>query len=176
VKGYRFPRYGMEGRYGNSAARSYVPRTTSDLHLTWDVPYEPGKLTAVGTRDGKTVVTIEIMTTGEPARIYLSADRMSMLADRRDVVHITVEIHDENGSLVPVADNLVTFSIEGEGKLVGVDNGDPRSHEDFKAKQRKAFNGLCLAIVQSTAAAGPIRITASSPSLMPDTLKLQSKA
>ena len=176
VKGYRFPRYGMEGRYGNSAARSYVPRTTSDLHLTWDVPYEPGKLTAVGTRDGKTVVTIEVMTTGEPARIYLSADRMSMLTDRRDVVHITVEIHDENGSLVPVADNLVTFGIEGEGSLVGVDNGDPRSHEDFKAKQRKAFNGLCLAIVRSTATAGPIRITASSPSLMPGTLKLQSKA
>jgi beta-galactosidase len=57
-----------------------------------------------------------------------------------------------------------------------VDNGDSQSHEEYKAKQRKSFNGLCLAIVQSTAKAGPIRITASSPSLRPDTLTILTKA
>ncbi len=174
VKGYRFPRYGMEGRYGNFGARSFVPRTTSDLHLTWDVPYEPGKLAAVGTRDGKTVAAMEIATTGEPARIHLSADRSSLTADRRDVAHVTVEIHDQHGSLVPAADNLVTFEIEGEGKLLGVDNGDPRSHEGFKAKERRAFNGLCLAIVQSTGKPGLIRIKVSSPSLLTDELSIRS--
>jgi beta-galactosidase len=176
VKGYRFPRYGMEGRWANYAARAGVPRTTSDLHLTWDVPYEPGTLRAVGTRDGKTIAVKEVSTTGEPARIHLSADRTSLLADRRDAVHITVEIEDDRGLMVPAADNPIAFEIEGEGKLIGLDNGDPRSHEDFKAKERKAFNGLCLAIVQSTARAGQIRISAASPSLMPDTLTILSRA
>jgi beta-galactosidase len=69
VKGYAFPPMGMEGRYGNYPARARVPRTTADLHLSWDVPYEPGALKAVGVKDGKTVATVEVFTTGEPAAL-----------------------------------------------------------------------------------------------------------
>jgi len=176
VKGYRFPRYGMEGHYGNLGARSRAARTTSDLHLTWDVPYEPGTLKAVGTKDGKIAATMEISTTGDAARIHLVADRSSLIADRRDVVHVAVEITDGQGRLVPAAMSPVSFEIEGEGRLIGVDNGDPRSHEGFKAKQRSAFNGLCLAIVQSTAKAGTIIIRASSQTLESDALTILSKA
>jgi beta-galactosidase len=81
------------------------------------------------------------------------------------VAHIVVEVRDEHDRLVPTADNEIAFEIQGEGKLIGVDNGDPLSHEDYKANHRKAFNGLCLAIVQSTARSGPVKITASSPTL-----------
>jgi beta-galactosidase len=66
---------------------------------------------------------------------------------------------------VPSSENDITFQIEGEGALIGVDNGDPQSHEDYKATHRKAFDGLCLAIVQSTQNAGRIKISASSPGL-----------
>jgi beta-galactosidase len=174
-KGYRFPRYGMEGHYGNSSPRSRVMRTTSDLHLTWDVPYEPGTLKAVGTRAGETVAIMEITTTGEPAQVVLFADRNSIIADLRDVVHITAEVQDDHGRVVPSAENVITFEVQGEGKLIGVDNGDPRSHESFKAKQRAAFSGLCLAIVQSNSTGGPIRVTASSPSLKPYTVMVEAK-
>lgn len=51
VKGYRFPRYRMEGSYGRFFPRALAARTASDLHLTWDVPYEEGTLKAVGTKD-----------------------------------------------------------------------------------------------------------------------------
>jgi beta-galactosidase len=165
VRGYEFPRYGMEGKWGNLPARARTARTTGDLHLTWDVPYEPGTLKAVGTKDGNAAVTVEITTTGGPAAINLSVDRAKIAADRRDVAHVTVEIHDAQGRLVPNADNAITFDIQGQGKIIGVDSGDMRSHEDYKSNQRAAFNGLCLAIVQSTAAAGQIKITASSPGL-----------
>ncbi len=165
VKGYEFPRLGMQSTYGNYPARAKALRTTADLHLSWDVPYEPGTLRAVGTKDGGTVATMEISTTGEPAAINLSVDRAKIAADRRDVAHVTIEIRDAQGRLVPDADNEIQFDIQGEGKILGVDNGDPQSHEDYKSNRRKAFNGLCLAIVQSTAAPGQIKIAASSPSL-----------
>jgi beta-galactosidase len=129
------------------------------------VPYESGTLKAVGTKDGKTVATMEISTTGEPAAISLSVDRTRIAADRRDVAHVRVEIRDDRGRLVPVADNEITFDIQGEGRIIGVDNGNPQSHEDYKSNRRSAFNGLCLAIVQSTAASGQIKIAASSPGL-----------
>jgi beta-galactosidase len=88
VKGYYFPRYGMEGRWANYPARARVPRTTSDLHLEWDVPYEPGTLRAAGRRDGKIVTEFEVSTTEEPAAIAISADRNRLDADRRDVAHL----------------------------------------------------------------------------------------
>jgi len=167
VKGYEFPRLGMEGRYGNYPARARVLRTTADLHLSWDVPYEPGTLRAVGTRNGERAVVEEISTTGEPAAIQVRPDRAAIAADRRDVAHLTVSIEDAQGRIVPDAENAVQFSIEGDGRLIGVDNGDLFSHESYQAARRRAFNGLCLAIVQSTARPGQIEITASSPGLAP---------
>jgi beta-galactosidase len=165
VKGYEFPRLGMEVKWGNLPARAKVLRTTGDLHLSWDVLYEPGALKAVGTKDGKIVATAEILTTGQPASIRLSSDRESLVADQRDVAHITVQILDGEGRVVPTADNEVTFEIEGAGSLLGTDNGDPASHEDFKSNRRKAFNGLCLAIVKSNGKAAQIQVGAVSPAL-----------
>ena len=175
LKGYAFPRYGMEGRYGNYGARARVPRTTNDLHLEWDVPYEPGTLKAVGTKDGKVVATVEVSTTGEPSAIRLTVDRAEIAADRRDVAHITVEILDAQGRVVPTAGAEVAFVVEGEGRLIGLDNGDMQSHEDYKATRRKAFNGMCLAIVQSTGKSGRIRVTANSPGLQPGNLAVSAR-
>jgi beta-galactosidase len=165
VKGYEFPRLGMEGSWGNLPARAKVPRTTGDLHLSWDVPYEPGALKAVGTKDGKIVATAEIFTAGQPNAIGLSSDRESLVADQRDVAHVIVQILDDNGRVVPTADNEVTFEIEGAGSLLGTDNGDPASHEDYKSNRRKAFNGLGLALVKSNGKAGQIQVRAVSPGL-----------
>ena len=178
VKGYAFPRYGMQGRYGQYApAPVGALRTTNDLHLTWDVPYEPGTLKAVGMKAGKVAMEVEVSTTGDPAAIDLSADRSDIRADRRDVAQITVKVLDAQGRLHPDADNEVTFEVRGEGKLIGVDNGNMADMgADFKGRIRKASHGLCLAIVQSTAYAGQIRFTATSPGLKPASMTITTKA
>jgi beta-galactosidase len=162
----------MQQDYEIFPARNKVTRTTSDLHLTWTVPYQPGTLKAVGVKQGKIVAVEEITTTGQPAAIVLSADRVKLAADRADIAHVTVKIVDAQGRVVPVADNEAAFTIQGEGKIIGVDNGDPMSHEDFKGSRRKAFNGLCLAIVQSTAKPGRIQLTAASPGLKSGTITI----
>jgi len=177
VKGYTFPRYGMQGRYGQYAPAPARARTTNDLHLSWDVPYEPGTLKAVGMKGGKVAVEEEISTTGDPAAIGLLADRNTIRADRCDVAHLTVKVLDAQGRLHPDADNQIAFGIEGEGRLIGVDNGNMADMAaDFKGKTRKAFHGMCLAMLQSTAAAGQIRVTATSPGLKPATVTIITKA
>ena len=103
-------------------------------------------------------------------------DRDAIAADRRDVAHFTVKILDAQGRVVPTADNEVTFEMQGEGKIIGVDNGNLASHEDYKGSRRKAFNGLCLAIVQSTAKPGRIQMTATSPGLKPSSVAVTTKA
>jgi len=94
--------------------------------------------------------------------LHLSADRLSINADAMDVSHIKVEIIDENGLVVPTADNRILFNVEGAGTLLGVDNGNPTDHGSFLINERDAFNGLALAIVRSTMDPGKITISAES--------------
>jgi beta-galactosidase len=175
VKGYEFPRLGMEVRWGNLPDRAKVLRTTADLHLSWDVLYEPGALKAVGTKDGKIFATDEVYTTGEPASIGLSSDRASIGTDPSDVAHVTVHILDQNGRVVPIADNEIAFEIEGAGSLLATDNGNPASLEDYKSNRRRAFNGLCLAIVKSNGKTGEIQVSAVSPGLQAARVSIGTK-
>jgi beta-galactosidase len=128
-------------------------------------------------KGGKVAAEVEISTTGDPAAIDMSVDRATIRADRRDVSHITVKVFDAQGRLHPDADNEITFEVQGEGKLIGVDNGNMADMAaDFKGKTRKASHGMCLAMVQSTAGAGQIRVTATSPGLKTATVTIRAMA
>jgi beta-galactosidase len=76
-----------------------------------------------------------------------------------------VKVVDKDGTLVPAADNLIKFDVSGAGSIAGVDNGNQISHEGFKGKQRKAFHGMALAIVQAKQKRGQIVLKASSNNL-----------
>jgi beta-galactosidase len=101
-------------------------------HLEWNVKYIPGSLTAVGYNMGKQTLMQEVKTTGQPSKIKLSADRSLIQTAGDDVSVITVEVNDSNNLFVPTANNEIAFSISGPGKIIGVGNGDPSSHENEK--------------------------------------------
>jgi len=165
VQGYMFPEMGMEGRYSNFPPRDNVIQTTGDLHLTWYVPYQPGTLRAVGTKDGKVVQTVEQSTTGAPAALRLTADRTNIERRWDDLSHVVIEIVDSQGRVVPTADNEVVFALSGPGRILGLDNGQADSHESYQSDRRKTFAGHALALVQSSGQPGDIRLSASSSSL-----------
>ncbi|MGH9401726.1 MAG: beta-galactosidase GalA [Terriglobia bacterium] len=136
-----------------------------DSHVAWKVTYAPGVLEARGYRGGKLALTAKRETTGEPAKIILRPDRGKIRADGEDVSVIEVHVVDSQGRLAPRAANEISFQISGNGKIIGVGNGNPTSHEPDKASSRQAFNGLCVAITQSTKQAGDFTVQASSPGL-----------
>jgi beta-galactosidase len=133
--------------------------------LIWKLIYKPGKLEAKGYKGGKLVTTDIVETTTAPAQITMSADTKTIKADGCDVAVIRVSVKDAKGRVVPTASNLVTFSIEGPGRIIGTGNGNPSSHEPDKASQRMAFNGYCLVLVQTNKQAGVIKLKASSEML-----------
>lgn len=98
-------------------------------HIEWNVGYKPGGLLARGYKDGKEIVTRRLETTGKPSVIRLIPDRSTIKADGEDVSVITVLLEDEKGRVVPTADNEISFTIKGEGKIIGVGNGNSASHE-----------------------------------------------
>jgi beta-galactosidase len=136
-----------------------------DSHLAWIVKYAPGVIEARGFKDGKLAMTAKRETTGSAAKLAIDADRREVSADGEDVAFFAVEVQDAQGRVVPITDNLVTFKVSGEGKLIGVGNGDPTDQESDKGTSRKAFCGLCMAIAQTTKTAGKMTIEASSPGL-----------
>ena len=160
-KRLEFPRQGNSGSW-NSYATPPVNPTTADLHLSWDVPYEQGTLKAVGKKNGQIVCTEIIETTGKVVGLRLTGERSQLKNDNQDIVHVKVEVVDDKGRNVPVADNLVSYKIAGPAKLLGLENGNPTDPEPYKSGKRKLFNGLGLAIIQAGKIPGKVTLTASS--------------
>jgi beta-galactosidase len=156
---------------GHSLGKQDMPRNG---HLEWKVVYAPGTLEARGYRGGQVVETRRVETTGAPAKLVLTADRTALRADARDVAVITVSALDAAGRAVPVANDLVNFELVGAGKIIGVGNGDPASHEPDQASERKLFNGLAQAILQSTLEPGSIVLRAHAEGLTSAELSLNS--
>jgi beta-galactosidase len=159
----------------NGKSQGTKKKTGDALHIAWRLTYTPGTLKAIGRTGGKEVLTQEIKTAGAPAKMILHADRNTITADGKDLSFVTVKIADSHGTPVPHADNLIHFNIEGEGKIIGVDNGSQTSDESFKVNFRKAFNGLCLAVIQSTEKTGKITLKAVSDGLGEETIVIRSK-
>jgi len=151
------------------------------LHLTWYVPFEPGELKAVAMDEKGDPVAVDIVKTAKPAyTITMKPDKEYIEPDGRSLVYVECDIVDELGVMLPTADNLVKFDIEGNARIVGVDNGRQESRELYKwggvdknvHSEREAYNGKLLVIVQSEKGAGGFKLTASSAYLVPTVLDM----
>jgi beta-galactosidase len=146
-------------------------------HLEWKVTYAPGTLEARASKGSRVVLTEKRETAGPAAKIVAVADRSNIAADGQDLAVVNVSIVDAQGRPLPTAANKVTFAVDGPGVVIGVGNGDPSCHEPDKASERSAFNGLCMAIVQSKRGqAGSIAVTVTAAGLEPATVAVTSAA
>lgn len=142
--------------YLNGKSLGVKKKQADDLHVMWHVKYEPGILRAVSRKNGVEVLSTEVKTAGVPTSIQLSVDKWILKAGDADLAFITAKLLDKEGNLVPFAKKKITFKVTGNAFIAGVDNGDPTSHEPFKADCRYTFNGLALAVIQARQQRGPV--------------------
>ncbi|MBU3822817.1 DUF4982 domain-containing protein [Flavobacteriaceae bacterium XHP0103] len=152
-------------------------KNTYEYRLRWDdVVYEPGELKAIAYKNGTIWKEETIKTTGKPAKLVATADRSNIASSGNDLSFIRVEIRDANGLFVANANNAVTFSVEGPGKITATDNGDPTNMTAFSSKTRNAFNGLVLGIVKpKQGESGLIKVIVKSPGLEDAIVELMSQ-
>jgi len=148
-----------------------------EYRLRWDdVKYEPGELKVVAYKNGKKWEEEVVKTTGVAAQLLIEADRNIIYADGEDLSFITVKVADNNGLMIPDANNKITFSIEGPGEIVATDNGDPANLVSFASKEREAYFGMVLAIVRSEKdKKGIIKVNASSIGLKAAIIEIKSE-
>ena len=151
-----------EGRYDMHNTKA---KLNSEYHVGWRVTFDPGEVKVVARKDGHIVGEQTIKTAGAPARIRLSKDYQG-----KNTTFITAEVVDKDGNLCPWADDMIYFISEGDGKILGTDNGCQTSMENFKAPQRKAFFGKCMVVVSGNGS-----ITAKSPMLQSDVIEFKVK-
>ena len=137
-----------------------------------DIMYQPGTLEAIGYKDGKPVASHKIMTAGKIQRLNLEADNNNWLADGKDLQHIRVTAVDKKGNKVWSANQQLTFEVDGDAKIVGVDNGDITSEELTVGNTRRLFNGSALVILRAGKNAGKVQLKVSSPDLKTQIIKL----
>ncbi|MDD7593307.1 MAG: cell wall-binding repeat-containing protein [Peptoniphilaceae bacterium] len=150
-----------------------------NLYLTWNVPWAPGALEAVGyDADGNVIQDAQgrstVKTTGAPAKLVMTLDRETLEANYNDHAYAEISVVDAEGNEVPDAANEVTFTVSGAGYLAGTDNGEQADHTSYQSETRHAFSGKVLGIVGSTREAGAITITASAPGLESATATIQA--
>lgn len=149
----------------NGVSQGVRTKPKGKFHAMWRVTYQPGEVRVVSRKDGVEILSQTIRTASEPAQIRLTPDRTILQADGSDLSFVTVEVLDKEGNLCPNADNDITFNVEGNAFIAGVDNGSPYSMERFKSNRRKAFYGKCLVVLQNNGNTGVATLTANSNGL-----------
>lgn len=146
---------------GTSLGRQNVPLNG---HLEWSVPYAPGVLEARGYRQGQLAGTTRVETSGPAAAVIVTPDRPTVHADGTDVVVFNLAAQDARGRFVPVADNLLQFHVTG-GRILGVGNGDPSSHEPDQFHETISFRPIAAwqGRIAPAGGAEPPALTGLSP-------------
>lgn len=147
----------------------------SEYRLKWnDVTYQPGELKVVAYKNGKPWATDVVMTAGPAAKLVLTANHKRINQSEDELSCVTVTVEDQNGLVVPLADNLIHFQVSGPGEVVATDNGDATDLTSFPSPDRKAFNGLALAIVRGRHK-GSITLEATSPGLRSGKIEIEAR-
>lgn len=161
----------------NGKSQGRVKKRDYEYRFRWDyVTYEAGEVRVKTWKKGQPWADASIRTVGEAAKLSLTADRMTIGNDGRDLSFVTLRVLDKDGNVVPAAKQPIDFSIEGPGEIVATDNGDPTDMTAFPAHRRAAFNGLALAIVRSDPGrSGTIVVRAQGAGLADAQVKLVTR-
>lgn len=142
--------------------------------IFWDVPFAEGVLTVDAMdKTGNVIATDTIATTGRPYALRTRVDSETLDADN-PLAQIEVEVVDEKGNVVLLADNMVTCRVMGAGELLGLEGTGNQDMSHPKDHRRRVSNGHLLAYVKRTGA-GEVKVSFTSPLLQPAEVTLISK-
>ncbi|MBC7845317.1 MAG: glycoside hydrolase family 2 protein [Flavobacterium sp.] len=149
----------------NDKSLGAVKKPADDSPREWNVTFEEGNIKAIGKNNGKIVAQEEFKSAGKPAKIIITKSNPTLANNWDDVSFVTATIVDEKGTRCANADNLIKFTITNSGKIIGVDNGNIISHDNYQSPERHAFAGKAIAIVKAAQDTGKIEIKATAEGL-----------
>ena len=157
---------------GTSLGKKALSQRGTKNQYAYTVAYAAGTLVANGYDASGNLIAQDIQyTAGTPAKLALSSDKTAVNTASDDLVYITCDVLDKNGTLCPNADNSVTFTVVG-GTIIGTDNGHGANVEKLSGSTHAAFSGKCLCVVKHDGASGAMKITATANGLTAGTISV----
>ena len=143
--------------------------------IKWEhVKYAEGTLQAIAYNNGKVVARHKIETTGKAVRLIVTPDNSKWQADGMDLQHVRIEAVDKKGRRVSMAQDELTFSVEGDARIVAVTNGDNNSEELNVQDHRRLWNGSAMVILRSGQSPSKVQLKVSSPAFKTTTIRLET--
>ncbi len=149
------------------------PKTRNQI-LFDGIVYQPGYLEAIAYKDGKRVASHRIETSSDVKKLRLSADAITWKADGKDLQHIRVIALDNKNRRAYTAQQKLQFSVEGDAKIVAVDNGNISSGELHVSNERSLYNGSALVILRAGKKAGKVTLKVNDKDGRTDKIVLQT--
>ncbi len=134
----------------------------------WKVAYQPGELKAVGYLKGKQVNTSTLVTAGAAATLQIKPLPVLFAGD---VLFFEITVTDKKGLPVMDAKMPVTVKVQGDGELMGVDNGQLNFAGPYKTNTREAYNGRLLVTVKRIGQEKGMTVTAETAGVAMGILK-----
>ena len=157
---------------GVSLGKKALSQRGTKNQYTYTVAYAAGTLVANGYDASGNLIAQDIQyTAGAPAKLALSSDKTAVSTASDDLVYITCDVQDKNGTLCPNADNSVVFTVVG-GTIIATDNGHGANVEKLSGSTHAAFSGKCLCVVKHDGASGTMKITATANGLTAGTISV----
>lgn len=144
--------------------------------IRWDnIQYAEGNLLAIAYNNGKDVAHHQIQTSGKAVRLSALADNIEWKADGMDLMHVRLEAIDSKGRRVPMAQDELTFEIEGDAQIVAVTNGDINSDELNVQNHRRLWNGSAMVILRAGRNPSKVVLRTKANGYKTITTKLETK-
>ena len=157
---------------GVSLGKKVLSQRGTKNQYAYTVAYAAGTIVANGYDASGNLIAQDIQyTAGAPAKLALSSDKTAVSTASDDLVYITCDVLDKNGTLCPNADNSVVFTVMG-GTIIGTDNGHGANVEKLSGSRHSAFSGKCLCVVKHDGASGAMKITATANGLAAGTISV----
>ena len=171
-----YSRYPAVRLYLNDRLIAEKPTTRNEeFKAIFTIPYAPGTLKVVGVENGKETDARILETAGNPARIQLTADHTEITADGESLVYVMAEITDRKGRLVPNADALIKFDVQGAGTLLATCSADLKDESAYTDSRRKAWKGRAMAVIKAGKVKGKLQVTAHGQGLKKASVTVQLK-
>lgn len=150
-------------------------RRGQNLLGEWQLEYAPGTLVALAyDESGRVIARDSVTSFGDAVALVAVADKPTLSADGVDLVFVEISTRDAQGVAVANANNRVTVTVTGAGRLVGLDNGDSSDFDQYKGVSRCLFSGKLLAVVAATPQPGPVVVSVTSHGLAPVVVELEA--
>jgi len=121
----------------------------------WDIAFEPGELKALAYSGNKKSSEDIVLTTGYPTAIKCTVVKDNPTGIN-EVTMLTLTIIDADGNQVYLADNEISCTITGPGKLLGMENASKWLSVNMNDHVRRCKNGQLLVYIQATEDTGEI--------------------